>query len=93
MGLLPTEQLDDRVSDAAPTFAEMVEFVGGIEGGRLIGLRVPPEQEDERISLYGFTVPQANIDIATMKKVADRGADAQLRWVRQGREVLLEVTW
>lgn len=90
---LPTEQMDDRVSDAAPTMAEMVRFASEIPGSTILGLRVPPPQEDERISFYGFTLPQPSVDMPTMKKIVDRGADARVKWVRKGQEVSLEVTW
>lgn len=93
LSLLPAEQLEDRVNDAAPTLAEMIDFVEAVPGGTLIGLRVPPEKPDERISLYGFAVPHDQVDFNTMKKVVDRGADANVRWVRHGKEVMLEVTW
>ncbi len=93
LAYLPQEQYDDRVSDAAPTAGEMVKFAEGITGSTILGLRVPPPDTSERISFYGLAVPQERVDMPTMKKVVDRGADANLRWIKKGKEVLLEVTW
>lgn len=93
LAALPPEQADDRVSDAAPTFKEFIEFGDGIQGYKLIGLHVGPERDDERISVNGFTIPQPCVDIDVMGKVVSRAADAKMMWSREGSTAVLVVRW
>jgi hypothetical protein len=67
---LPKAQHDDRATDDAPTFAELVNMAAPIDAAVLGGYRVPPELMDERVSLDTISLPSGALDITAVAALA-----------------------
>jgi hypothetical protein len=88
---LPVGQRDDQASEAAPTFADLVDLTLSLEGATLSGYRVDPDDLGERVTLSGVTVPYSSVNHETMQALADAAGEiARLEVHRDGS---VSVTW